>query len=124
MDSIEQIPDLADRASVFRIEAALRASRYAALITDSLQAAVGLLSDRERMILPLRYERQLRVCDVARMFGIKPPSMTKQIDKARFKLHRGVVTILATKHRLAPSGIDECLTSILEDHKYTLPSLI
>jgi len=122
-ESIDQIHDVADHASILRIEAALRDGRYGELIRDSLQAAVSLLSDRERIILHLRYERQLQVSQVAQMFGIKPPSMTKQLDRARHKLRKGVASILATRHRLGPAGIEECVVSILENQECAVPVL-
>lgn len=93
------------------------------LITDSLQAAVSLLSDHERVILHLRYAQQLQVREVARMFGVKPPAITKQIGRARQRLREEVASILATRRRLGPASIEECMAAILENPEHRAPAL-
>jgi RNA polymerase sigma-70 factor len=109
LESIDRISDLVDEASIFKIEAAMWAGRYGALLRDSVESAIGLLTDRERTIVSLRYEQHLQVSQVARLFGVRPSSITKQLDRTRHKLRKEVASILATRYGLGPAVIQECM---------------
>jgi RNA polymerase sigma-70 factor, ECF subfamily len=123
LERIDQLPDIADETSIFRIEATLRADRYRAVIKDSIEAAIDLLSDRERLILCLRYERQLQVSDIARQFGVKPHAITQQIDRSGQKLRRRIIYLLTIRHRLGPAVVEECVADLLNNPEHALPAL-
>ena len=120
LESIEQMPDVADEASVLKIEMAIRAGRYRSLIKDSIEGALNLLGDRERSILILRYGRQLQVREVARMLGVKPHAITQQIDRSTQKLRKQFISILATRHRLAPAAVEECVADLLNNPEHSI----
>ena len=120
LESIEQVHDVADEASVLKIEMAIRADRYRSLIKDSIEGALDLLGDRERSILLLRYERQLQVSEVALMFGVRPHAITQQIDRSTQKLRKQFISILATRHRLAPAAVEECVADLLNNPEHSI----
>ncbi|HST21780.1 MAG TPA: sigma-70 family RNA polymerase sigma factor [Blastocatellia bacterium] len=115
LESIEQIPDVADQTSVLKIEASLRASKYHLPIKDSLRCAIILLSDRERVILSLRYEQELRVSHIARQLGVSPHAITQQLDRSSQKIRKQIISILVTRYRLAPAAVEECVADLLSN---------
>jgi RNA polymerase sigma-70 factor (ECF subfamily) len=123
LERIDQISDLADETSIFKTEARLRADRYRDVIKDSMESAIDLLSDRERLILCLRYERQLQVSDIARQFGVKPHAITQQIDRSGQKLRRRIIYLLTIRHRLGPAVVEECVADLLNNPEHALPAL-
>ena len=113
--SLDLLEDEPDESSIRQAEADIRAGRYRRLVDDSFTEAIGLLSDRERLILCLRYERQLRVSDIARQLGVTPHAITQQIDRSGQKLRRHILHVLATRHRLGPAAIRECVADLLNN---------
>lgn len=122
-ERIDQILDLVDEAGVVKIEAALRAYTYGPLIKDTLRCAVVTLSDRERAILSLRYEQELQVSHIARLLGVRPHAITQQIYRSSQKLRKQIISILATRHKLAPAAIEECLTDLISNPENSVPRL-
>jgi RNA polymerase sigma-70 factor len=115
LESLDLAADKADESSINKAEAEIRAGRYRRLISDSLEDAVSLLSDRERIILRLRYGQEMQVSQVARLLDVKPPAISRQIDRTKLKLREHVVSILSTKHRLGPAVIQDCLAHLVEN---------
>lgn len=122
LESIDRMPDLADETSLLKIEAALRACKYRLPVRDSLQLALSLLSDRERTILCLRYEQQLQVSHIARLFGVKPHAITQQIGRSSQKLRQQIISTLAIRHKLCPAAIEECVADLLNDSDHSFLS--
>jgi RNA polymerase sigma-70 factor (ECF subfamily) len=120
LESIEQVHDVADEASVLKIEMAIRAGRYRTLIKDSIEGALNLLGDRERSILILRFGQKLQVSQVAQLFGVKPHAITQQIDRSTQKLRKQFISILANRHRLAPAAVEECVTDLLNNPEHSI----
>lgn len=56
-ERIDDLVETADQRSILTIEASLRAGRYEAAIHDSFKHACVELSDRERLLLLLRYDQ-------------------------------------------------------------------
>src|SRR5215470_13184117 len=61
MAQLDDQCEKADEEAVRSIEMALRSSRYRSLIRDSLEHACGELTERERLLLLLRYEKGLHL---------------------------------------------------------------
>jgi RNA polymerase sigma-70 factor, ECF subfamily len=118
MESLDLLKDAPDESSIWRTEAGIRAGRYRRMINDSFGDALGLLSDRERRILCLRYQRQLQVSDIARQFGVTPHAITQQIDRSGQKLRRRVLYLLRTRHHLEPAAIQECVADLLNNPEH------
>lgn len=113
MESLDAVIAQTDESGIQQAEAAIRASRYGQPLRDSWQRAIGLLSERERAIVCLRYEQNLQVSQIAELYGVKPQAITQQIDRSRRKLRERIRSILATKHGLGPAAIDECVAYLL-----------
>ena len=63
----------------------------AAVELADLQAALGLLSERERVLLSLRYEEDLTQPAIAARLGIPEGTVKVQLHRARLKLRRTYV---------------------------------
>lgn len=120
MDSAENLPDLADRESLTRINASLRNVRYEHIIADSFNYSCKSLTERERLILLLRYDEKLRLGEIADLLGVHQSTVTRQLLKVYKKLRDEMVEILSSKYHLDRAAIAECEEDILESSLYSI----
>ncbi len=123
-ESLESIHDIADETALHRMAASLRACRYGRIIGESLRCSCQCLTDRERLILLLRYDNGLQLGQIGRLLGVHQSTITRQIEGACKKLREAVVANLLTKHKLDRAAIDECEADILDNPSYSILSLI
>ncbi|HEU4387741.1 MAG TPA: sigma-70 family RNA polymerase sigma factor [Blastocatellia bacterium] len=123
-ESIENIAHIADIGTQARIETSLRSGRYEAMISDCLENACRELTQRERLVLLLRYSDELQVSQIARLLSVHPSNVTRQIERIRRKLHDNVIALLRVKYALDQIVIDECLADLIENPYYSLLSTI
>src|SRR5262249_10959419 len=71
-ESLDSVESMIDTEQPARLEAALRASKYGPAITDALQSASQRLSQKESLLLLLRYQEGLHACEIARREGVHP----------------------------------------------------
>lgn len=124
LERIESIPEVAATADMRDIEAVLRAVRYEDMIKDSLMCGCKRLSDRERLLLLLRYDEELQVSQIARLLGVCPSTVTRQLERVQGKLREIVVSTLATKYKLQQAAIRECVTDLLDNPSHSILALI
>ena len=120
LEPFESLPDIADDAELGRIEAVVRSGRYESFVRDSFIGASKSLSDRERLVLSLRYEDGLKCVEIAGILGVHPSTITRQLPQICEKLKGETVSILASKHRLNSTAIEECLDDIRENSSYSM----
>jgi DNA-directed RNA polymerase specialized sigma subunit len=119
-ERIEQLSDVADVGAITRIEAALRASRYEAILEDCFALASECLTDQERLILLWRYDDELRVFEIARALDVHPTGITRQLQKIHLKLQKKIISVLTLKYHLGPAAIKECLVDLLNNPRHSL----
>jgi RNA polymerase sigma-70 factor (ECF subfamily) len=124
MDRLDDLCERADEEAVRSIEMALRSSRYRSLILDSLEHACGELTDRERLLLLLRYEKGLRLGQIGRLFGLHQANITRQLGRIQAKIRQSFEAALIRKYKLGQAAIDECLSEIAENPGYSILALI
>ncbi|MEK6289061.1 MAG: sigma-70 family RNA polymerase sigma factor [Acidobacteriota bacterium] len=112
--------EVADKASLGRIEAALRNNRYAVILSESFKLASESLTDRERLMLLLRYEEGLRLVEIAKVLGVHASGITRQFQHIHLKLKKKIISVLAVKHHLGPEAIKECLLDVMENPAHSL----
>jgi RNA polymerase sigma-70 factor len=120
VERFDHSADVTDKASVDRIESAVRNNRYGAILSEAFEIASESLTDRERLMLLLRYDDGLRMGEIAKAFGIHPSGITRQFQQLHLKLQKRIVSILAVKHHLGPEAIKECLLDIIENPSHSL----
>ena len=124
MAQLDDLDEKADEEAVRSIEMALRSSRYRSLIRDSLEHACGELTDRERLLLLLRYEEGLRLGQIGRLFGLHQANVTRQLGRVQAKIRQSFEAALIHKYKLGRAAIDECLSEIAENPAYSILALI
>ena len=123
-ERIDRVADVADEAATNRIEAAIRASRFEDILKDCFRLASESLTNRERLIVLLRYEEGLRVVEVAKVLNIHPSGVTRQLQRVHEKLQQKIVSVLAIEHHLWPAAIHECLVYMLENPEHSLLAFV
>jgi|RhiMetdeSRZDD1v2_1073273.scaffolds.fasta_scaffold28581_7 RNA polymerase sigma-70 factor, ECF subfamily len=126
-NNMAQLNDLfekADEKAESSIETALRFSRYQSLIRDSLEHACSELTDRERLLLLLRYEKGLHLGQIGRHFGLHQTTITRQLGRVQAKIRQLFERTLIQKYKLGQAAIDECLIEIAENPAYSILALI
>ncbi|PYT05398.1 MAG: hypothetical protein DMF60_12105, partial [Acidobacteria bacterium] len=124
LERIESMPAVAVTQGVRNIEAVLRGLRYEEMIEDSLRKSCNSLTDRERLLLLLRYDEELQVSQIARLLGVCPSTVTRQLERVQGKLRESVVSTLAAKHNLQQAAIEECLTDLLDNPSHSILAMI
>jgi len=124
MTQLDDLCEKADEEAVRSIEMALRSSRYRSLIRDSLEHACNELTERERLLLLLRYEKGLQLGKIGRLFGLHQASITRQLGRIQAKIRQSFESILTHKYKLCEAAIDECLSEIAENPAYPILALI
>jgi RNA polymerase sigma-70 factor len=123
-EGIDVIPDMADESALHRVDASLRACLYGEMIGESLKCSCNSLTDRERLVLLLRYDEELQLGQIARVLGVHQSTVSRQIERACEKLRKEVISNLSTKYKLNDASVDECREDILENPSYSFLSLI
>jgi RNA polymerase sigma factor (sigma-70 family) len=116
----DRASEIADRASIVRIEAAIRSHRYEGMLNQCLKLASESLTDRERLMLLMRYDDGLRLVEIAKALAVHPSGITRQFQHIHLKLQEKIVAILATNYHLGPEAIKECLLDVIENPAHSL----
>ena len=124
MTQLDELCEKADEEAVRSIEMGLRSSRYQSLIRDSLEHACGELTDRERLLLLLRYENGLQLGQIGRLFGLHQANITRHLGRIQAKIRQSFESTLIHKYKLDQAAIDECLSEIAENPAYSILALI
>lgn len=114
------VQDVADASSLRRLDAAIRANRYQAILGECFRVANDSLTERERLLLLMRYEQGLRVLEIASVLGVQPTTVTRQIKRCEHKLQKKTTSVLAVNYHFGPHAIKECLQDILENPAHSL----
>lgn len=112
--NLEDIPEPADSTALDELEAHLRLNRYHSVILKCFRRAALKLSERDRLILLLRYDQELQLGEIARLFSVHQSTITRQIDRALARLRSDVVSSLAVDCGLGDDAIQECLSVAFE----------
>jgi RNA polymerase sigma-70 factor, ECF subfamily len=124
MAQLDELCEKADGEAMLSIEMALRSSLYQSLIRDSLEHACGELTDRERLLLLLRYENGLQLRQIGRLFGLHQANITRQLGRVQAKIRQSFESTLIHKYKLGQAAIDECLCEVAENPAYSILDLI
>jgi len=122
--SAMNVPDIADESAPSRMEASLRAGRYGGIIGDSLRYSCHSLTNRERLVLLLRYDEGLHLGQIATLLGVHQSTITRQLERTCKRLREAVIGILSKKYKLDPATINECTEDLLENPSYSVLALL
>ena len=120
MSPLASIPDWADPVCLDRIEAPLRARRYGPAIRDSFRDAYLSLSEREKLILRLRYVEGMKPVEIAKSLGESKQSISRQFQSLYGKLQIEIVSVLKSRHNLTEEAIEECVEELMENSEHSI----
>jgi RNA polymerase sigma-70 factor len=92
------------------IDRLLDARRHYLTITECLTQAWQSLAPRERLMILSRYEQELQLDEIGRLWGIHPSTVNRQLDRALAKVRREVSKRLVSRLRLSERALNQ-LTS-------------
>jgi len=113
-----------DLEKVNKIEADLRASSYHSIIINCFKVACDSLTERERLVLLMRFDDGLRIVEIGRHFKVHPTGITRLLQRTYEKLRRRMISHLTNTNQLGPTAVKECLTDILENPEHSIIALI
>lgn len=114
ISNLEGIPEPADSNALHKLESWIPLNRYRAMILDCFRRASLALSARDRLVLLLRYDQELQLGEIARLFSVHQSTITRQMDRALAKLRNDLIARLASEYGLSQDAIQECLSVAFE----------
>ena len=109
--NIDAIPEPADPGAHRDVEAGVVHERYYEMILWAFKRSLGILSDRETLIVLLRYDQGLQLGEIARLFSVHQSTITRQLDRVVDRLRNDVTALLASQYGLNRAQVDECLSA-------------
>ena len=111
----ESLADLPDGRALVNIESALRAHRYAEMLSASITVALRQLTPAERLLLLWRYDENMPLGEVAKLLGIHQANVTRRLVRLQTRLREMVIQNLATEYQLDSAAIQECFADVIEN---------
>jgi RNA polymerase sigma factor (sigma-70 family) len=106
--SLDSVPQLAVAMPV-TLDQALSASRYTPAIQGALRKAIQELSPHERLMILWRFEQNLQLGQIARLMNVHQSTVTRQMDKALFRVRTHFASLLASEYGLSGAAVAECI---------------
>jgi RNA polymerase sigma-70 factor len=123
INRIEGLDDIAESAMPFdhdKIDSAMRFKRYGAFVSSSLEQACRELTNQECLLILLRYERNLDLKYISRLFNVHQSTVMRRIEKTCWKIRQKVKSNLITKYKLNEFAVEECIADLLENPGYSI----
>ena len=108
--NLDAIPEPADPFALRELEDHPALSRYQPMILSCFADASRCLTKRERLMILLRYEEDLQLGEIARLFAVHQSTITRQMNRAARRLRGEVVRLLVSQYQLNEDAIRECLS--------------
>ena len=120
---LEALRDKASDRATSELEAALMRTKYHHVIADTFRAAAEELTERERLVLILRYDEEMTGTEIAKTLGVHPAQVTRTTKLAQIKFRTAVVTRLNTYYGLGSGAIEECVAEMFE-RRYSIGAFL
>jgi RNA polymerase sigma-70 factor (ECF subfamily) len=121
--SSKGLDDVAESSVPFehdKIDSAIRFRRYGVFVSDSLAEACRELTNQECLLILLRYERNLELKYISRLFNVHQSTVTRRIERTCWKIRQKVRSILIKKYKLNEFAVEECIAELLENPDYSI----
>jgi RNA polymerase sigma factor (sigma-70 family) len=97
-------------------DATLMRGKYHKVIADAFESAAEGLTEREKLVLILRFDEEMTGTEIAKTLGVHPAQVTRTTRLAQVKFRTAVVTRLNTYYGLGSGAIEECVAEMFERH--------
>ncbi len=94
------LPDQTSLANAASLVEDREAREAAAVVTESLGAALGELDSKERLILSLYYLENLNLKDLAKMVKVHESTVSRMIERIRQRLRKSMVRRVRQRFRI------------------------
>lgn len=108
--NIDAIPEPADPRAHGDVEARVVRERYRTMIIWAFKRSLSDMSDREALIVLMRYDQGLQLGEIARLFSVHQSTITRQLERMIERLRGEVRELLASQYGLNSAQVDECLS--------------
>jgi RNA polymerase sigma-70 factor len=108
--NLDAIPEPEDQFALKELQDHPALNRYKPMILSCFSLASKCLTKRERLLILLRYEENLQLGEIARLFVVHQSTITRQMDRAARRLRDEVIRLLASQYHLNDEAIGECLS--------------
>jgi len=108
--NLEVIPEPADPRAHAEVEDLVARHRYKSIVLSAFRCALSILSERETLLVLMRYDQGLQLGEIARMFSVHQSTITRQLGRIIDRLRADVKSVLASQYGLDLEQINECLT--------------
>lgn len=108
--NMDNIPEPVDPHAHRDVEARVVRERYQGMVLSAFKSSLRVLSDRETLIVLLRYDQGLQLGEIARMFSVHQSTITRQLDHVVDRLRNDVIALLLSDYRLNRAQVEECLS--------------
>jgi RNA polymerase sigma-70 factor (ECF subfamily) len=98
--------------------------RYVALARQAVRAAIGALSDADRLRLASYYVQGLTLAEIGRITGEHESTISRKLDRSRREIRKSVERTLQRDHQLTEAEIRRCYEAILEDGRIDTIALL
>ena len=112
--NFEVIPEQKDPLAIHQVESRVRLERYQRIALAAFRHAMAKLTDQEALIIFLRYDQEVQLGEIARVFSVHQCTITRQIDRLVERLRADVTALLASQYRLNSAQIEECMSAASE----------
>jgi RNA polymerase sigma-70 factor len=113
-NDLDGITEPVDASAYKDLEARLRVERYSSMILTCFERASERVPPHDRRVLLLRYDQELQLGEIARLFSVHQSTITRQIDRTIGRLRNDLIDLLAIEYGLGPDAIEECLSVAVE----------
>ncbi|MEW6126583.1 MAG: sigma-70 family RNA polymerase sigma factor [Acidobacteriota bacterium] len=121
--SLEALRQTPDSDGIRRLETGIRASRYEAMIRETLATIGEGLSDKERWFLILYYVEAFTEHEIAGLYNSSRAKVNYQLSQARKKLRQEITGKLQHAFQLSEAALQECIIELCENPTYALQFL-
>ena len=112
--NLDGMPEPADPSALENVQSRLERHRYKSMILDTFRRSFGNLTAHERLLVLLRYDQDLPLGEIARLFSVHQSTITRQLDRTLNRLRSEVISLLTVDYRLGAAAIEECLRVALD----------
>lgn len=108
--NLEAIPEPADPRAHRDVEGQVAQDRYRSMILSVFRRSLCVLTEREILMVLMRYDQGLQLGQIARMFSVHQSTITRQLERIVERLRTDVRALLETEFGLNSEQVDECLS--------------
>ncbi|MGH9899709.1 MAG: RNA polymerase sigma factor [Pyrinomonadaceae bacterium] len=119
-ERLDTLAEFAGDTSTFSPEILLDSAMSHKISVTAWESVVNGLSDRERRVLLLLYDKGLSARSIAARMGLAPSTISYHTNSIYQKLRTNFFAILASTHQFSAQEIEECIAELMMNKEYSV----